>query len=141
MTALTVTSCRLVRGSDEVLLTAPMGQAGTAGMYFRLNTTTGHLELGNGTTAGELGAVAGLLIDAEPLVGLTGTIVLINSDAIVDLGEALVGLAFDLPIYVSDTDGVLSDGAGDSTVDRIIGRVVPGWAGATADKLLMLKGS
>ncbi len=141
MTALTVTTCRLVRGSDEVLLTAPVGEAGVQGMYYRLNTTTGHLEKGNGTTAGELGDVAGLLSDTEALIGLTGTIILWGSDAIVDLGEALVGLAFGAAVYVSDTDATLSDSAGDSTVDRIIGRVVPGFANATADKLLMLKSS
>lgn len=136
MANLTVTKCRLVRGSDEVLLTAPMAEASTAGQYNRLNTTTGQLEKGNGSSAGELGTVAGVLIDNEPLIGLTGSIVLLKSNAIIDLGEALVGLAFDASVFVSDTDATLADSAG--TVSRIVGKVVPGFAGATADKLLML---
>lgn len=136
MTNLAVTKCRLVRGSDEVLLTAPMAEASTVGQYNRLNTTTGFLEKGNGSSAGELGTVAGVLLDAEPLIGLTGSIVLLKSNAIIDLGEALAALAFDASVFVSDTDATLADTAG--TVSRIVGKVVPGFAGTTADKLLML---
>lgn len=139
MTNLVVTVCRLVRGSDEVLETAPVGEAGTAGMYYRLNTTTAKLEKGNATTTGELGNVAGLLLDTEPTVNLTGSIVKLDSHAIVDLGDALDALAFNAPVYVSDTDATIADSAG--TVSRIIGRVVPGFghSGTTPDKLLELR--
>jgi hypothetical protein len=54
-------------------------------------------------------------------------------------GIDLSALAYDAPVYMSDTDGRLSGDAGDSTVDVIIGRVVPAWAttlGTAADKLL-----
>jgi hypothetical protein len=45
-------------------------------------------------------------------------------------------MAFDAPVYLSDTDATLADTAG--TVSTVIGRVVPGWNATTADKLLLL---
>lgn len=132
------TTVHLVRGGGEVLLTAPMAEAGTGGQYFRLNTTSGKLEKGNGLSTTELGTVAGVLLDSVPTVGLTGTIVLLKSNAIIDLGNALDGLAFDAPIYIGDTDATLSDTAGTSS--RVVARVVPGFntSATTPDKLAML---
>lgn len=130
------TKVRLVRGSDEVLVTGPMAEAGTAGQYFRLNTTSGKLEKGNGTTAGEVGTVGGVLIDSVATINLPGTIALRGSKAILDMGEALAALAFDASVFLSDTDATLADSAG--TVSTVIGKVVPGWNATTADKLLML---
>lgn len=139
MANLTVTTCRLVRGSDEVLLTAPVAEVGTQGMYFRLNTTTGKLEKGNGTSAGELGNIGGALLDDVTPISMTGTIVLADSNAIIDLGDALDALAFDAPVFIGDTDGTLSDTAG--TVSRKYGDVIPGFGNASgvADKLLMVR--
>jgi hypothetical protein len=140
MANLTITKCRLVVGNADVLYTAPVGEAGTAGQYFRLNTTTAKLEKGNGTTTGELGNVAGLLQNDESLVNVEGSIILLDSNAIVDLGDALDALAFNAAVYVSDTDATLADSAG--TVSRVVGRVVAGHAniiGGTPDKLLMLR--
>lgn len=137
MTNLTITVCRLVKGDEDAILTAAVGEAGTAGQYYRLNTTTAKLEHGNATTAPELGNVAGVLIDTESLVNIAGTIVLLDSNAIIDLGDAITGLAFNAPVYVSDTDATLADSAG--TVSRIVGRVVPGLGNTTPDKLLMLR--
>jgi hypothetical protein len=130
------TAVRLVRGSDEVLLTAPMGEAGTAGQYFRLNTTTGKLEKGNGTTTGEVGTVGGILLDTVATINLTGTIALRGSKAILDLGEAVAAMAFDASVFLSDTDATLADTAG--TVSTVLAKVVPGWNATTADKLVML---
>lgn len=140
MTALTIdpTKVRLVRHGNNDLVTAPVGETGTAGEYYRLNTTTGKLENGNATTPTELGRVAGILLDSVPTANLTGTIVLAGSGAILDLGDALNGLAFNAPVYVSDTDAGLADAAG--TEEKIIGRVIPGFntSSSTPDKLLML---
>lgn len=136
MANLTITTARLVRGSDEVLITGPAGEVATPGQYFRLNTTTGKLEKGNGTTAGEVGAIGGVILSAVATVNLTATIAKRKSGAIIDLGEALAALAFDAPVYIGDTDATLSDTAG--TVSTVIGRVVPGWNATTADKLLLL---
>lgn len=133
-----VATVHIVRGSDEVLLTAPMLEAGTAGQYFRLATATGKLEKGNATAAGEVGTVGGVLLESVPTIGLPGTIVLRGSKAIMDLGDSIAALAWDAPVYLSDTDATLADSAG--TVSTVIGRIVPGWNNATgvADKLVML---
>jgi hypothetical protein len=136
MANLTITSVRLVRGSDEVLITGPVGEVATAGQYFRLNTTTGKLEKGNGTTTGEVGTIGGVILTAVATINLTGSIAKRKSGAILDLGEALAAMAFDAPVYLSDTDATLADTAG--TVSTVIGRVVPGWNATTADKLLLL---
>jgi hypothetical protein len=138
MTDLTIdaTKVRLVRHGNNDLETGPVGETGTAGEYYRLNTTTGKLENGNATTPTELGRIAGILLDSVPTANLTGTIVLAGSGAIIDLGDALDALAFNAPVYVSDTDGKIADSAG--TEEKIIGRVVPGWNATTADKLLQL---
>lgn len=140
MTDLTIdaTRVRIVRHGNNDLYTGPVGETGTAGEYYRLNTTTGKLENGNATTPTELGRVAGILVDSVPTANLTGTILLAGSGAIIDLGDALDGLAFDAPVYVSDSDGKIADSAG--TEEKIIGRVVPGYntSGTTPDKLLAL---
>jgi hypothetical protein len=126
-----------VRGSDEVLHTGPVGEVGTAGEYYRLNTTTGKLENGNATTAGEVGAgTSGILLTSVATANLTGSIALLKSGAIVDLGEALAGLAFGASVFISDTDATLADSTG--TVSVVVGHVTPGWNSTTADKLLIL---
>lgn len=130
------TKVRLVRGSDNALMTAPVGETGTAGEYYRPNTSTGKLENGNATTTTELGNIAGILLDSVPTANLTGTIALLGSKAILDLGDALTSLAYGAPVYVSDTDAGLADAAG--TVSRVAGYVWPAWNSTTADKLLYL---
>lgn len=134
---LTITKCHLVKGDEDAVLTKPVGETGTQGQYYRLNTSSGKLEKGNGSSTTELGNVAGLLLDDVATANLTGSIVLLDSNAIVDLGEALAGLNFNVPIYVSDTDATLATSAGTSS--RIVGRVVPGFSNTTPDKLLMLR--
>lgn len=129
MANLTVSSCTPVYVIEQ--MTGPTGEVIPAGRYARLNTTTGVWEFGNGTTATEVGTTRGITIQAASPAGEAVTVV---RKGILDLGEALVGLAFDAPVYIGDTDGTLSDTAG--TVSTVVGRVVPGWANTTADKLL-----
>lgn len=126
----------LVRGSDEVLNTGPFAEVALGGQYFRLNKTSSKFEKGNATTVTELGRVGGIVLNSVPTVNLTGSIVLVGSNAIVDLGDALDALDYDDPVYVSDTDGGLADSPG--TEEKIIGRVVPGYNSTTPDKLLQL---
>lgn len=130
------TKVRLVKGADTALHTGPVGETGTGGEYYRLNTSTGKLENGNGTTTTELGNIAGILLDSVATANLTGTIALLGSKAILDLGDALDALAYGAPVYIGDTDATLSDTAG--TVSRVVGYVIPAWNSTTADKLLYL---
>lgn len=131
------TKIRLVRGSDEVLHTGPVGETGLGGEYYRLNTATAKLENGNATTAAEVGAgTSGILLDSVATANLTGTIALLKSGAILDMGEALAALAFGDAVYLSNTDATLATTAG--TVSVTVGHVTPGWNFTTADKLLIL---
>ncbi len=113
-------------------ITAPAGEAIAAGNYVRLNTTTGHLELGNGTTAGE--ARDGGIALTSAAVGVTCTA---QRTGIIDIGDAMTALAYDADVFLADTDGRLGDVAG--TVSKVVGTVVPAFGTATPDKLLQLK--
>lgn len=131
MAALTVVAADVTPVLVIEQLTGPTGEVLTAGQYTRLNTSTGKWELGNGTTSTEVGNIKGLtLTSASP----AGEAVTVLKRGLVDLGEALAGMAFGAPVYLSDTDGTLADAAG--TVSTIIGYVVPAWASTTADRLL-----
>lgn len=111
--------------------TGPAGEAITAGQYVRYNTTTGKIELGNGTSAAE--ARKGGLALGSVAAGETVTAV---RKGIVDLGNALADLTYDDDVFLSDTDATLADTAGTATL--IVGTVVPAWGTSTADKLLRL---
>lgn len=115
--------------------TGPAVEAISEGQRCRLDATTGQIALGNGTTAAEI-ARGGIAVHAAA-VGETVTII---NQGIVDVGAALDGLNFGAPIYVSDTDGTFGSADTDSTVDTIVGQVIPGWDGTTPQKLLWLNG-
>jgi hypothetical protein len=127
--------------ADKVEVVVPMEQftgiaaeAIEAGAPVRLDTSSGKLTNANGTTAPEA-RIFGIALKSVP-AGMAVTVML---RGILD-GYALAALAYDAPVYLSDTDGRLGDGAG--TVSTIVGRVVPGHAttlGTAADKLLFVK--
>ena len=115
--------------------TGPAVEAITEGQRCRFDVTTGKVALGNGTNAAEI-APGGIAVHAAT-IGETVTII---KRGIVYVGDALAALAYGDPIYVSDTDGTFGSSDQDSTVDTIVGRVVPGWDTTTGDKLLELNG-
>lgn len=131
MTNLAVTAADVAAVKVLEQLTAPAGEALTAGQYARLDTTSGKLTKGNGSAAGE--ARRGGIVLKTVATGETATIV---RKGILDLGDALGALTYDDDVFLSDTDGTLADAAG--TVSLIVGTVVPGWANGAAapDKLL-----
>jgi hypothetical protein len=126
---LTITTIRPVMVLEQY--TGPVNEAVALGQYVRINTTTGLVELGNGSSAAEARA-GGLALHAAA-VGETVTFV---RKGVVDVGEALVNLTYDDDVFLSNTDGTLADTAGTATL--IVGTVFPGWASTTADKLLRL---
>lgn len=131
MATLTVSAGRVARiNSDfEDIFTGPAGEAITAGQYVRYNTTTGQIELGNGSSVGEARR-GGLALKSAAI----GERLSVMRKGIVDLGDALGGLTYDDDVYLSDTDGVLADAQG--TVALIVGTVIPIWGHTTADKAL-----
>ncbi len=115
--------------------TGPAIEAIAEGQRCRFDATTGQIALGNGSTAAEI-APGGIAVHAAAI----GEAVTIINEGIVDVGAALDGLNFGAAIYVSDTDGTFGGADTDSTVDTVVGRVVPGWDATTAQKLLELNG-
>lgn len=95
--------------------------------------TDGTVTPANGTTSTEAN-FQGVASIASERVGKAITVV---RDGLLDVGEALAGLAPGAPIYLSDTDGSLATTAGTTSV--IVGRVEPGWGGLTADLLLRVR--
>lgn len=134
MADLTITVCRLVRATESEILTRPVGEAASEGQYMRLDATTGYLVKGNSTTPAEVGGVGGILIDDDAAVGMTATIAL--PGAIVDLGAALDGLAYNAYVYVDDTDATFADAAGTET--KVFGQVISAFGSVAGDRLLRL---
>lgn len=131
MAALTITANKVVPVLKNKYMTAPSGEAFVRGQYVRLSTT-GRWELGNSTSAGEVG-FGGIALTDGP-VGMAVTVML---DGVLDVGDALSAMAFGASVFLNDADGVLGDAAG--TVSTVVGKVVPGHASTTADKLLYVK--
>ncbi len=128
MADLTIDSTQVREVEVIEQLTGPAEEALALGDYARLNTSTGKLEKGNGTTAAEARA-GGVVIQAAETADLTATIL---RKGIVFLGDALDSLTFDDDVFLSNTDGTLADTAG--TVSLIVGTVVPLYGYATYNK-------
>jgi hypothetical protein len=135
MADLVFTQCEPVKVVMQ--FTGPAVEAILEGQRCRFDAATGQIALGNGTNAAEI-APGGIALHAAAI----GEALTIVNQGIVDVGAvaAWEALNFNDPIYVSDTDGRFGGDAGDSTVDTIVGRVVPGWNATTAEKLLSLNG-
>ncbi len=95
--------------------------------------TDGTVTPANGTAAGEANFQGFAVVESQRV----GQAITVIREGIVDIGNALDGLAFGDPIYLSDTDGTLATTAG--TVSVIAGRVIPGWGALTSDRLLHVK--
>lgn len=124
----TANKVEVVESIDQVTL--PAGVAITAGQAIQINAS-GKWILAKATTAAlarrtyiaTRGAVAG-----EALTGIR--------QGVLD-GFDLTAQAYNAPIYLSDTDGVIQDSTG--TVGTILGYVMPAWGqplGSGADKVL-----
>lgn len=112
----------------------PMLADGGHGAVVHLDPTTGRLTPSRGTTA-PLGRIYGLL-ERAALAGWGANVI----RAGILVGWDFTALAFDDPVYLSDTaGGVLSTTAG--TVTVIVGRIIPLTStplGSTYDKGLEL---
>jgi predicted RecA/RadA family phage recombinase len=132
MSTITVVAADVMPVEIFEQFTLPAVEAVTAGQYVRMSTAaTGSVELGNASSAAEVGYRKGIALHAAA-VGEALTVV---KKGIVCLGEsALSALAFEDRIYLSDTDGTLQTTAG--TVSTVVGTVFPGNANTTPDHLL-----
>lgn len=134
MTALAlVTANRFNVVESFIQMTLPTDEAVTAGQLVKINTTTGKFTKANGTTSGEArvwGIATKTVAAGMPVTAVRkGVVTGYNIDA----------LAYDAPVYLSDTDGMPDTAAG--TVSVVIGRVIPATGvtlGTAYDKLLQI---
>jgi len=104
-----------------------------AGEAVRYDTSTGKFTGANGSSAAEAriyGLAKSTVAAGMPLTAIR--------KGVVD-GWDVSAKAYDLAIYLSDTDGTLADSAG--TVSVIVGRVIPANSqtlGTAADKVLFV---
>lgn len=131
MPDLVITSVRIVEWVDK--FDAPSSEVFAVGEAVRF-TSTGAVTPANGTTATEANFQGIATIESDRI----GKAITVVRDGILDIGEALAGLAPGDPIYLSDTDGTLATSTG--TTNVVVGRVEPGNAnGTTADLLLRVR--
>lgn len=129
MTNLSITTVRIVESIDQ--FDAPSNEV-FGYEPVRLHTD-GTVTPANGTDATESNFAGFATVESDRV----GQAITVIRDGLLDVGNALSALAFGAAVYLSDTDGTLADSAG--TVSVIVGRVVPGWGSATADKLLRVR--
>ena len=116
-------------------MTLPAAEAIVAGATVRIDTAAGTFTNANGTNAGEArvwGIATKTVAAGMPVTAIRNGVM-----AGWDFGV----LAYDLPIYMSDTDGRIADDDA-STVDVIVGRIIPGTAspvGTAYAKLLSIE--
>jgi hypothetical protein len=114
-------------------MTLPAAEAITAGAIVRIDTTTGRFTNANASSAGEA-RVYGVAARTVP-AGMPVTAI---RKGVMD-GFNLDSQAYDAAIYASNTDGIMADAAG--TTSLVVGRVIPGTSnniGAGHDKLLFV---
>lgn len=114
-------------------MTLPAAEAITAGAIVRLDTTTGKFTNANATSAAEA-RVYGVAARTVP----AGAPVTAIRKGVMD-GFNLDSQAYDAAIYASNTDGIMADAAG--TTSLVVGRVIPGTSsnlGVGYDKLLLV---
>lgn len=115
--------------------TIPAGAAVDAGAPVYLDSAGKVREASAGADATEV--AVGIAVTSAAEANLPVTVA--GADAIIDLGNALGGLAYGATIYLSNTAGNVGDAAGSASV--VMGTVIPAWGATTADKLLRLSGS
>lgn len=129
-----VTATKLRVVEPGIQLTGVAVEAIAIGDAVRLDTATGKFTKSNGSSNAE-GRFYGIALRAAA----AGEALTAMHRGVVD-GFDLSALAYDAPVYLSDTDGKFADAP--DTISMVVGRVIPGFAttlGTAADKMLMIE--
>ena len=132
--SITATAVAVVE-SPRQLRTRPAGAAVDAGAPVYLDSSGFVREAAAAADATE--DAIGIAVTSAAAANLPVTVA--GPDSLVDLGNALGGLAHGARVYLSNTAGNLGDAAGSATV--VMGYVVPAYGATTADKLLRVSGA
>lgn len=131
MAALTITPADVAPVRVIEQSTGPANEAIDAGEAVYMVAATGKYALADENATWPAERVAGISIQNASEAGITITVV---KKGIIDLGDALDGMDFGDPVFLSQTAGKLEDATVGAGI--IVGQVVPGWGATTADKLL-----
>lgn len=136
LSLVTANKVEIVESFEQVTL--PTAETVHPGQAARLETSTGKLTKANATSAAEA-RVLGIATGA--VANVAGQPVTVIKRGVID-GYDLSGLDYDDPVYLSATDGTLTDTApGAYGEDILVGRVIPGTSttlGTAYDKLLLV---
>lgn len=130
MADLTITAADVAPVSVIEQSTGPANEVVDAGEAVYMLAASGKYALADEDGTWPTKRVKGISITSAVA---NGTITVVQK-GIVDLGDALDGMDYGDPVFLSDTPGKLADA--DPGAGVIVGQVVPGWAATTADKLL-----
>jgi hypothetical protein len=135
MSDLTITASRVafVRGNESHLHALPAAAATEPGVLC-YQDTNGKWAAADADTASHVTGIIGISITKAGVANEALTCAL--PGAVIDLGDALDGLAFEAAVYAGNTAGVMGDAAG--TTSRVVGRVIAAWGSTTPDKLLQV---
>lgn len=120
MADLAITAVRIVQFGDTYEAILDEDTATANKFALRWDTTNGDATPAKATTAAE-GRFVGLSTTVNAKVGTPVTIA--GPGCLVDVGNVLTGMAYDVEVFLSDTDGLLADGAGTESI--VVGRVTP----------------
>lgn len=95
--------------------------------------TDGTVTPANGTDTTENNIEGFATIESDHV----GQAITVVREGLLDIGDALSGVAIGAKLFVSDTDGQIATAAGSASM--IIGRCVPAWGSLTSDKLFLVK--
>jgi hypothetical protein len=119
-------------------MTLPTDEVVSPGQAARLATATGKFTKANASSAAEA-RIYGIAVGG--VANVAGQPVTAIRKGVID-GYDLSGLAYDAPVYLSITDGALTDVNPDAYGEvAIVGRVIPGTSttlGTAFDKLLLV---
>lgn len=128
----TANKVEIVESNEQ--LTLPAAEAVVAGNIVRLDVTNGRFTKANGSSAAEArvyGVAVKTVAAGEPVTAIRR--------GVMD-GWDLSALAYDAPVYASNTDGAIDSAAG--TVSTEVGRVIPATGnllGVAHDKILLVE--
>ena len=136
LTLVTANKVEIVESLEQ--MTLPTAEACNPGQLVRLDTSTGKFTKGNASSASEA-TVYGIATGG--VANVAGQPITAIRHGVID-GFDLSGFDYGDPVYISVTDGALTDTTpGAYGEDVLVGRVIPGTSttlGTAYDKLLLV---
>jgi hypothetical protein len=132
MANIVITAARVAPIDIVEAQTKPSAVAITAGQWVT-EDANGFWKLALATSSANAGDRRAIALSSTEYVGMAVTAMYKGK---LDIGDGLSALAYDAPLYLSDTAGATADAAGTASV--VVGTVTSGHAESPASKLLQI---